>query len=86
MPSGRKVAIVGAGTHDLAVAAHLSAAGVEVRVHGEVMEFWRRSMPVGMLLRSERSGSHIADPRRALTLERYESALGRDLPLPTLWR
>jgi 2-polyprenyl-6-methoxyphenol hydroxylase-like FAD-dependent oxidoreductase len=86
MPSGRKVAIVGAGPHGLAVAAHLSATGVEVRVHGEVMEFWRRSMPVGMLLRSERAGSHIADPRRALTLERYESALGRDLPLPTLWR
>jgi len=62
------------------VAAHLRDAGLEVRVFGEVMEFWRRGMPAGMLLRSERAGSHIADPHAALTLEQYEADLGTRLP------
>jgi len=75
-----EVAIVGAGPHGLSTAAYLRAAGVEVRVFGEVMGFWRRNMPVGMLLRSERPGSHIPDPNRALTLDRFEAEFGRSLP------
>jgi NADPH-dependent 2,4-dienoyl-CoA reductase/sulfur reductase-like enzyme len=73
-----EVAIVGAGPHGLSTAAYLRAAGIEARVFGEVMGFWR-SMPVGMVLRSERPGSHIPDPNRALTLDRYEDVIGRKL-------
>jgi hypothetical protein len=40
------------------------------------MEFWANKMPAGMLLRSPRAASSIADPRRAFTLEAYESASG----------
>jgi FAD-dependent urate hydroxylase len=69
---------VGAGPHGLSTAAHLLAAGIETRIFGEVMGFWR-SMPVGMVLRSERPGSHIPDPNRALTLDRYEAVIGRKL-------
>lgn len=74
------VAIVGAGPHGLSIAAHLRAAGLQPRVFGEVMEFWRRGMPDGMLLRSERAGSHIADPHHRLTLDRYEAEHGKRLP------
>jgi FAD-dependent urate hydroxylase len=75
-----KIAIVGAGPYGLSIAAHLRDAGVEPLVFGEVMDFWRRSMPIGMLLRSERAGTHIADPHRALTLDRYEAVQGKTLP------
>jgi FAD binding domain len=74
------VAIVGTGPHGLATAAHLRAAGVDVRVFGEVMGSWRHNMPAGMVLRSERLGSHIPDPARDLTLEQFEAAIGRQLP------
>src|SRR4051812_9792381 len=72
-----EVAVIGAGPHGLSTRAHLRNAEVEVRVFGEPMGFWRWNMPAGMLLRSERPGSHIADPGRALTLDRYEVELGR---------
>ena len=36
------IAIIGAGPHGLAAAAHLRRAGVECRVLGEPMSFWRR--------------------------------------------
>ncbi|MGL4968154.1 MAG: FAD-dependent oxidoreductase [Inquilinus sp.] len=74
------VAIVGAGPHGLSIAAHLRAAGLQPRVFGKVMEFWRRGMPAGMLLRSERAGSHIADPHHRLTLDQYEAEHGKRLP------
>jgi cation diffusion facilitator CzcD-associated flavoprotein CzcO len=74
------VAVIGAGPHGLATAAHLRAAGMDVRVFGEVMGFWRHNMPVGMVLRSERPGSHIPDPNDTLTLERFEAKLGRVFP------
>jgi thioredoxin reductase len=42
-------------------------------------------MPIGMLLRSERPGTHIADPNRTLTLDHFETeqrtALPRRIPL-----
>ena len=67
------VAIVGAGPYGLAAAAHLRAAGVDTRVFGRAMEFWERHMPRGMLLRSGADCSHIADPKRRFTLERYNA-------------
>jgi thioredoxin reductase len=73
-------AVVGAGPYGLAVASHLRAAGLEVCVFGKAMDFWDSQMPQGMLLRSPRGGSDIADPERALTLDRYEEARGAPLP------
>ena len=51
---GCAVAIVGAGPHGLPAAAHLRHAGVDVRLIGEPMEFWRKQMPRGMMLRSRK--------------------------------
>ena len=75
-------AVIGAGPYGLAVASHLRAAGVDVRVFGKVMDFWENHMPKGMWLRSPRHGSDIAAPRRALTLDRYEADRGTTLTKP----
>jgi FAD-dependent urate hydroxylase len=75
------IAIVGAGPYALSTAAFLREVGVEARVFGKVMGFWE-TMPQGMLLRSFRTASNIADPVPRLSLERYESAVGRTIPSP----
>ncbi len=71
-----EVAIVGAGPYGLSAAAHLRNIGVEAHVFGEPMQFWSTGMPEGMLLRSPRPASTIADPHRDFTLEAYETASG----------
>jgi FAD-dependent urate hydroxylase len=77
------VAVVGAGPYGLAAASHLLAAGgLGVRVFGEPMAFWERQMPLGMLLRSPREASHIADPMGALTLDRFEASIGEAAARP----
>jgi cation diffusion facilitator CzcD-associated flavoprotein CzcO len=78
------VAIIGAGPYGLAAASYLTSAGVDVRVFGEPMDFWAHKMPIGMLLRSPRVASNIADPHAALTLEAYEriADLAPRAPLP----
>ena len=62
-----QVAIIGAGPHGLSVAAHLRRAGVECRVIGEPMSFWR-GMPQGMLLRSNWTATSIAEHDGPLSL------------------
>ena len=73
-------AVIGAGPYGLAAASDLRAAGVEVRIFGKPMDFWANQMPKGMLLRSPWSGSSIGDAAQALTLDRYETAVGSKLP------
>jgi FAD-dependent urate hydroxylase len=68
------IAIIGAGPYGLSSAAHLSAAGRDVRIFGQPMEFWATGMPAGMLLRSPREASTISDPQSRFTLEAYEAA------------
>jgi len=81
MSSGRPtldsdVVVIGAGPYGLSAASHLSAAGFRVHVFGVPMAFWADTMPEGMLLRSPRAASTIADSRGALTLESYEASVG----------
>jgi hypothetical protein len=77
-----QVAIIGAGPYGLSCAAFLRHSGIETQVFGEPMGFWRSRMPRGMLLRSRRRSSHIADPRLALTIDRYEDSTGASLSEP----
>jgi len=81
------VAIIGAGPYGLSAAAYLKSQSLDVRIFGEPMEFWADKMPKGMLLRSPRVASTIADPSSAFTLEAYESQMGispvAPLPLKT---
>ncbi|HEY7035979.1 MAG TPA: FAD-dependent oxidoreductase, partial [Thermomicrobiales bacterium] len=74
------VAIVGAGPYGLSAAAHLGAIGADYRIFGEVMGFWRRQMPVGMLLRSEWDGSSFSDPAASFGLAAFERATGTTMP------
>jgi FAD-dependent urate hydroxylase len=79
---GRGVVIVGAGPYGLSTAAHLSAAGVEVKVFGRTMEFWERQMPAGMMLRSSWDACHLSDPDSRLTLDGFVAGANLNLPLP----
>jgi FAD-dependent urate hydroxylase len=78
------VVVIGAGPHGLAAAAHLRRAGEEVRVFGDPMSFWR-TMPAGMLLRSNWTATCIAEYDGPLSLDAYlaetKSELHRPVPL-----
>jgi len=76
------VTIIGAGPYGLSLAAHLNAAARPFRIFGKPMEFWRASMPEGMLLKSDGWASSIYDPAGSLTLDRY--CAERDLPYADL--
>lgn len=65
------VVVVGAGPYGLSIAAHLRGAGVPFRIFGDPMESWRKSMPRGMLLKSEGFASSLYDPAGQYTLEAY---------------
>jgi FAD-dependent urate hydroxylase len=70
--------IVGAGPYGLTIAAHLRAAGLPFEMFGTPMESWRRYMPEGMILKSERFASNLWDPDRRFTFARYCKA--KNLP------
>lgn len=76
------VTVIGAGPYGLSAAAYLRAAGVERRVFGEPMSFWQNQMPAGMCLRSNWDASHIADPKRELTLDAYRDQNGNHIGKP----
>jgi cation diffusion facilitator CzcD-associated flavoprotein CzcO len=77
-----RIVVIGGGPYGLATTAHLRAAGLETRLIGPRMQFWRRHMPQGMLLRSPWQASSISDPRGSLTLDDYQSAQGETLARP----
>jgi len=82
--SDTEIAIVGAGPYGLAAAAHLRRAGIDVRLLGDPMSFWR-SMPSGMLLRSNWTATCIAECHGPLSLDAYcatnGARFGRPVPL-----
>jgi thioredoxin reductase len=65
------IAIIGAGPYGLSLAAHLSTAALDVHVFGKPMQFWRTSMPEGMVLKSEGFASDLWHPNNAFTLKDY---------------
>ena len=75
-----EVAIVGAGPYGLAVAAHLRAANVSIRIFGDALSFWRDHMPDGMKLRSPWVATHIAEPRGCHRLDDYFAEAGLAIP------
>jgi FAD-dependent urate hydroxylase len=81
-----EVAIVGAGPYGLSVAAHLRAAKVPFRIFGSPMSLWR-SMPRGMILKSQGFASNLSSPQDGHTLEDYCTAtslpyMRSGLPIP----
>jgi cation diffusion facilitator CzcD-associated flavoprotein CzcO len=77
------VTILGTGPYGLAAGAHLrQIQGLELRIFGEPMEFWKAHMPEGMLLRSPWAASHISDPQTALTMDAFRDRNGIQVPTP----
>jgi cation diffusion facilitator CzcD-associated flavoprotein CzcO len=77
------VAILGAGPYGLAAGAHLrNIKGLDVRVFGEPMDFWKSHMPEGMFLRSPWAASSISDPHSSLTIDAFRRAIGEEIPAP----
>jgi FAD-dependent urate hydroxylase len=76
------VTIIGAGPYGLAASTYLRSVGIKARVFGEPMSFWSKQMPVGMCLRSNLGASHIADPKRSLTLDEYCRQSGEQISKP----
>jgi thioredoxin reductase len=75
------VAVLGAGPHGLATTAHLRRAGVDVHVIGDPMSFWR-TMPTGMVLRSNWTATSIAEYEGPLSLDSYCAATGDRFTTP----
>ena len=69
--------IIGAGPYGLAMAAWAQDNGLDFRVVGYPMQFWKEHMPVGMLLRSG-IGWHM-DPAKTHTLSRFAAENGVEL-------
>src|SRR5579862_621933 len=76
------VAIIGAGPYGLSAAAHLLTRGLDVRIFGRPMSFWEDHMPVGMFLRSPWAASHLSDPSRVGTLDRFRQTSGAHWTAP----
>jgi hypothetical protein len=77
------VIVVGAGPYGLGAGAHLrEIKGLEVRVLGDPMSFWKNQMPIGMLLRSSWEASHLWDPKREFTLKAFQKASGMSVVAP----
>lgn len=77
--SSTPVVVIGAGPHGLSAVAHLRAAGVPTIVFGKALEFWRDTMPAGMLLRSSLRASSIDSPAGGLSLQRWATETGSKL-------
>jgi len=75
------VAIIGAGPHGLAAAAHLRRAGIDVHVIGQPMSFWQ-NMPAGLLLRSNWTATCIAEYQGELSLDSFCAATGTSFEPP----
>jgi thioredoxin reductase len=71
MSRSTTVAIIGAGPYGLSIAAHLRARGVDHRIFGAPMQFWRSHMPRGMHLKSEGFASDLYDPKGEFRLRDF---------------
>lgn len=74
--AGLPVVVVGAGPYGLSVAAHLRAAGIPVRVFGEVMGSWRHAMATGMFLKSTPDATDLSAPEPGGRLADFRRAHG----------
>ena len=77
------VAVIGAGPHGLSAATHLRRAGSQAYAFGAPMSFWK-SMPEGMMLRSNLSATSMIETSGPLSLTGYAEATGArpEQPVP----
>jgi cation diffusion facilitator CzcD-associated flavoprotein CzcO len=75
VPSESDVAIVGSGPNALSLAAHLRVLGVDFRIFGPPMKFWR-DMPRGINLKSFAYATNVHVPARGNTYPEWCRARG----------
>jgi cation diffusion facilitator CzcD-associated flavoprotein CzcO len=76
-----ELAVIGAGPHGLSAATHLRRAGVRAHVFGPPMSFWK-TMPEGMMLRSNMSATNMIEPVGPLSLASFTAATGTPIEQP----
>ncbi|HTR89533.1 MAG TPA: FAD-dependent oxidoreductase [Solirubrobacteraceae bacterium] len=76
--SAAPIAVIGAGPHGLSALAYLRAAGLPTLAFGRPLDFWRETMPAGMILRSSPRASNIDEPSGKLRLKYFWAEQGRD--------
>lgn len=69
MPKQIPLLIIGAGPFGLSMSAHAKHVGIDHIIVGRPMEFWKRNMPQGMLLRSD-CNWHL-DPENEHTINKF---------------
>ncbi len=78
--------IIGAGPYGLSLAAHLAAAGVDYRIFGQPMQFWKAHVPPGMLLKSLGSSANLFGPAAGFTVADHYAeqhlAYSEQTPIP----
>ncbi len=80
------IVIIGAGPYALSLAAHLKAAGVDYRIFGHPMQFWKQHVPPGMLLKSLGASANLFDPANEFTVANYcadhHLSYAEQIPIP----
>jgi Pyridine nucleotide-disulphide oxidoreductase len=76
-----EVAVLGAGPYGLAATSYLRDAGADVRTFGDPMSFWR-SMPAGMLLRSNRTATSMIDHAGPHSIQAHAADTDRPIAMP----
>ncbi|MBB3882561.1 NAD(P)-binding domain-containing protein [Acetobacter oeni] len=71
-----EIAIIGAGPYGLSLAAHLRAKGLDFRIFGHPMSFWKDSVPADLPLKAEGFALNLFEPGRGFTLEKFCQARG----------
>ncbi|NHN85127.1 SidA/IucD/PvdA family monooxygenase [Acetobacter musti] len=66
-----EIAIIGAGPYGLSLAAHLRGKGLNFRVFGSPMSFWKDNVPADVPLKAEGFALNLFEPERRFTLERF---------------
>lgn len=82
-PPDLEVAVIGAGPHGLSATTHMRRAGVQAQLFGDPMAFWR-SMPEGMVLRSNLRASNMIEPTGPLSIAGFAAETGLQLEQPVL--
>ncbi|MFD1706214.1 NAD(P)-binding domain-containing protein [Siminovitchia sediminis] len=76
------LAIIGAGPYGLSIAAHAKEAGLNYKVFGYPMDFWKTKMPPEMFIRTQLDYTGLSDPHNQFTLRAYEKEKNTTLNYP----
>lgn len=76
------LAIIGAGPYGLSLAAHAKEAGLQYKVFGYPMDFWKSKMPPKMFIRTLLDYTALSDPLNEYTLKKFESEKNLNLSYP----